>query len=334
MLRVGAVGGGGIGLHHQLGYQEHPEAELVCVCDMDQAKADARATELDVKAYYTIQDMLANEALDAVDVVTADHLHFEPVMACLDAGKHTMTEKPLSLKIDEAEQMVAKAEERGVHLAINYNRRFAPAYRKAREWVDAGDLGDLSYIMMKLSQGGPASSMKGEYYLLYELETHALDLISYFGGDIVSASAQMARPRQAEGAAGEPACYTSMAISLKFASEAVATLLASWDSDFVSPIEHFEMNGTKGEITVDNIMSEARYHPRNCDEIRRWRASIFRPDQLAFDGSFGHRVAAFVDDLNAGRAPTPTGADGLKALRVTEAIVQSWQEQRTVAVRQ
>ena len=334
MLRVGAVGCGGVGLKHQLGYKEHPEAELVCVCDVDKARADARASELGVKAYYTVQDMLANEDLNAVDVVTADHLHFEPVMECLAAGRHTMTEKPLSLKIDEAEQMVAKAEEKGVHLAINYNRRFAPAYRKARDWFEAGELGDLSYIMMKLSQGGPSSSMKGEYYLLYELETHAIDLISYFGGDIVSASAQMARPRQAEAKACEPACYTSMAIGLKFAGEAVATLLASWDSDFVSPIEHFEMNGTMGEIVVDNIMSEARYYPRNCDEVRRWRASIFRPEQLAFDGSFSLRVAAFVDDLNAGRAPAPTGMDGLKALRVTEAIVQSWQEQRTVPVRQ
>ena len=333
MLRVGAIGCGGIGLKHQLGYQAHAQAQLVCVCDIDRAKADARAAELGVKAYYRAQDMFASEELDAVDVVTADHLHFEPVMACLEAGKHTMCEKPLSLDIAEAEQMVAKAEEKGVHLAIDYNRRFAPAYAKAREWVDAGELGELAYVMMKLSQGGPVSSPKGEYYLLYELQTHAIDLLRWFGGEIESAAALMARPREAEAQEGEPACYTNMAISLKFASEAVATLLASWDSDFVSPIEHFEMNGSKGEIIVDNIMSEARYHPRNCDEVRRWSASIFRPELLAFDGSFGLRVAAFVDDLIAGRAPEPTGMDGLKALRVVEAVVRSWQEQRTVKVR-
>ena len=56
MLKVGAVGCGGVGLHHQRGYQSHPEAELVCVCDMDRAKADARAELLGVRAYYAVAD--------------------------------------------------------------------------------------------------------------------------------------------------------------------------------------------------------------------------------------------------------------------------------------
>ena len=81
--------------------------------------------------------MVANEECDAIDVVTADHLHFEPVIECLEAGKHVMCEKPLSLEIDEAAQMVAKAEEKGVHLAIDYNRRFAPGYAKARNGLTA-----------------------------------------------------------------------------------------------------------------------------------------------------------------------------------------------------
>ena len=329
MLRVGAVGCGGIGLRHQQAYLSHRDAKLVCVCDRVKAKADDRAKQLGVKAYYSIKEMLANEPLDAVDVVTSDHLHFAPVMECLEAGKHTMCEKPLSLDIREAEQMVAKAKEKGAHLAINYNRRFAPGYVKAREWFNAGAHGKLAYIMMKLSQGGPASSKKGEYYLLYELQTHAIDLLRWFGGEIVSVFAQMVRPRLAQAKPGEPACYTSMAISLRYADEAVATLLASWDSDFVHPIEHFEICGDKGEIIVDNIMSGARLLKRNDPVVQHWRPSIFRPELLAFDGSFQHRVHAFVSDLVAGRAPAPTGEDGLKALRVVEGIVKSWKEQRT-----
>jgi predicted dehydrogenase len=330
MPRIGAVGCGRIGLRHQEAYLSHPQAKLVCVCDMDKAKADARAKQLGVKAYYSIKEMLANEPLDAVDVVTADHLHFAPVMECLEAGKHTMTEKPLSLDIREAEQMVAKAQEKGVHLAINYNRRYAPAYVKAREWFNAGAHGKLAYIMMKLAQGGVPSHRKGEYYLLYELETHAIDLLRYFGGEIVSVSAHMARPRQAQAKPGEPACYTSIAISLKFASEAVATLLASWDADFVHPIEMMEICGDKGTIMVDNIMSGARLLKRNDPVVQHWTPGIFRPELLAFDGTFQHRVHAFVNDLVANRAPAPTGLDGLKALRVVEAIVQSWKEQKAV----
>jgi predicted dehydrogenase len=332
MLRVGAVGCGLIGRLHQQAYLSHPDAKLVCVCDTDSAKADARAKEINVKAYYSVKDMLAQEPLDAVDVVTAEHLHFEPVMACLEAGKHTMCEKPLSLKIAEAEQMVAKARERGVHLAINHNRRFAPAYVQARKWFDAGEVGKLAYIMMKLSQGGPASSWQGEFYQLYELQTHSIDLLHWFGGDIMSVSVQMARAQQAQAKPNEPAAYTSMAISVKFAGEAVATLLASWDSDFVSPIEHFELCGDRAEIIVDNIMSGARLMRRNDPVVQHWKPNIFRPDLLTFNATFEHRVHAFVSDLVAGHPPVPTGEDGLKTLRVLEAIIKSWQEQRTITL--
>lgn len=332
MLKVGTVGCGRIGLEHQKGYQSHPDAKLVCVCDMDKAKADERAQQLGVKAYHSIAEMLSSEALDAVDVVTADHLHFQPVMECLEAGKHVLCEKPLSLDIKEAEQMVAKAKQKGVHLAINYNRRYAPGYVKAREWVTAGELGKLAYIMLKLAQGGPVSSPKGEYYLLYELETHAIDLLRYFGGEIVSVCAEMARPRIEQAKPGEPACYTSMAISVKFASEAVATLLASWDSDFVHPIEVMEIGGSKAQIKVHNIMSGASLHRRNDPVVLDWRPSIFRVEDLAFNGSFQRRVHAFVSDLNAGRPPAPTGEDGLKALQVTEAIIRSWEEKKAVSL--
>ncbi|MFB3042166.1 MAG: Gfo/Idh/MocA family protein [Candidatus Poribacteria bacterium] len=333
-LKVAAVGCGGIGRRHQLGYLQHPQAELVAVCDIDVAKAKARAEELGIDKWYpSIKEMLANEECELVDVVTTDHLHFQPVMECLEAGKHVISEKPLSLYIDEAEQMVAKADEMGVQLAIDYNRRYAPGYAKAREWFDAGACGQVAYLDMKLSQGGPASSWKGEYYLLYELETHAIDLLRWFGGEIVAVCAQMARPRLSDAKEGEPACYTSMAISLKYETEAVASLLASWDSDFIHPIERLEICGSAGEIVVDNVLSKATLMKRDDQVVEEYRPSIFRMEQLAFDGTFALRMGALVENLLAGKTPAPTGRDGLQALRVVEAIVQSWKEKREVEVR-
>ena len=333
-LKVAAVGCGGIGYRHQQGYLQHPGAELVAVCDIDTAKARARAEALGIPKWYpSVQEMLANEECDLVDVVTADHLHFEPVMECLEASKHVISEKPLSLYIDEAEKMVAKAEEKGVHLAIDYNRRFAPGYVQARKWFDAGAIGQTYYLDMKLSQGGPTSTWKGEYYLLYELETHAIDLLRWFGGEVVAVCAQMAKPRKHEAREGEDACYTSMAISLRYETEAVATLMASWDSDFIHPIERLEICGSDGEIVVDNVLTRATLMKRHDQVVEEYRPSIFREEQLAFDGTFALRMAALVDDLLDDRPPAPTGRDGLQALRITEAIVQSWKEKREVEVR-
>jgi UDP-N-acetylglucosamine 3-dehydrogenase len=336
MLKVGIIGCGGIGMLHSKAYQSHPQADLVCVCDMVKEKADARAKELGVKAYYSVKEMLSVEPdLDAIGVITSDHLHFEPTMEALSAGKHVLVEKPLSLKIEEAEQMVRKAEEKGVKLAIDYNRRYAPPYLKAKEWIDNGTVGNVAYVMMKLSQGGPATSSKGKYYLLYELETHAMDMIRHLGGDIAEVSAEMACPRKPKATnPGEEVVYTSIAVSMKFAEERVAVLMASWDSAFTHPIEIVEVCGSNGYMQVNNIVESVSFFPQGDPVVRTWKPNIFDVGALTFNKIFENRVHAFVNDMNAGREPAPTGLDGLKALYAIDAAIKSFEEKRTIKVKE
>jgi UDP-N-acetylglucosamine 3-dehydrogenase len=333
MLKVGVVGCGGVGLLHSKAYLSHPQANLVCVCDMVKEKADARAKDLGVKAYYSVKEMLSAEpALDAVGVITADHLHFEPAMEALDAGKHVLVEKPLSLIVKEAEQMVRKAEEKGVNLAIDYNRRYAPPYLKAKEWIDDGTIGNVAYVMMKLSQGGPNVSHKGKYYLLYELETHAMDMIRHLGGDIAEVSAEMASPRGGNPGQGEEVVYNSIAVSMKFTEERVAVLMASWDSAFTHPIEIVEICGSKGYMQVNNIVESVSLYPHGDPVVRTWKPSIFQTGALTFDKIFENRVHAFVNDLNAGKVPAPTGLDGLKAIYAIESAIKSFEEKKVIKV--
>jgi len=333
MLKVGVVGCGGVGLRHSQAYQSHPEAELICVCDMVKEKAEARARELGVKAYFSVKEMLAaEEDLDVVGVITADHLHFIPTMEALEAGKHVLVEKPLSLDIREAEQMVEKAREKNVQLAIDYNRRFSKTYLEARKYIENGTVGDIAYIIMKLAQGGPASSGKGKYYLLFELQTHSIDLMQHFGGDIVEVSAHTAAPRADQARQDEDIVYTSIAISMKFATECVGTLMASWDSSFTHPIEFLEVCGKNGYMRVDNIVEGISFYPHGDQTIKVWKPNIFDTGALTFDKIFENRVHAFIDDMVAGREPAPTGMDGLKALQVVEAVIKSFEEKRAVKV--
>ena len=335
MLKVGVVGCGGVGLKHSMAYQSHPEAELVCVCDMVKEKAETRAKELGVKAYLSVKDMLtAEKDLDVVGVITADHLHFEPTMEALEAGKHVLVEKPLSLYINEAKQMVKKAQEKNVQLAIDYNRRYSQVYLKAKEYAENGTIGNIAYVMMKLSQGGPASSKKGKYYLLFELQSHSIDLMQHFGGDIIEVSAHMATPRADQANPGEDVVYTSIAISMKFAAERVGTLMASWDSSFNHPIEFLEVCGSNGYMRADNIVESVSFYPHKDQTISVWKPNIFDTGALTFDKIFENRVHAFIDDMVAGREPAPTGMDGLKALKVIEAAIKSFEEKRVVKIQE
>src|SRR5438309_1678691 len=113
-LKVGIVGSLGIVVPHVKAYSQNPLAELVAICDLVRERADSAAESYDVKAYYSLTEMLANEPdLDIVDVCTGGFengsWHYEPAMQAMDAGKHVLVEKPLSSEIQEAREMVTTA---------------------------------------------------------------------------------------------------------------------------------------------------------------------------------------------------------------------------------
>ena len=326
MLKVGVVGCGRIGRRHALGYQSHPDCKLVCVCDLVKAKADERAAELGVKAYYSVPEMLASEPLDAVGVITADALHFEPTMQALEAGKHVLVEKPLAHEVGLARQLVAKANERGVFLSIDYNRRFAEGYHWAKTWQEEGLLGKPAYINLRIAQRGPyASSWLKPYHLLYDLHVHMFDVLRHFAGEVEALSTEMCDPR-------DTGYYTSIATSVKFTSGAVGNLLVSWDSSFRHEIEYMELCGDKARIEVHNITEQAVLLPHDADVRMVRKAGAMQAEAAVFDNTFARRVHAFVSDLTAGRTPYPLGVDGLRALELIQAAIRSFEEGRRVRV--
>ena len=322
MLNVGIVGCGGVGLRHAQAYQSHPESKLVAVCDLVKEKADARAELLGVKPYYSLADMLTNEELDVVGVIVADNLHYEPTLEALEAGKHVLVEKPLALVMDEAKELVARADEQGVQLAVNYNRRFSPCYLRAKQEITDGNLGDVAYVMLKLAQGGPYGTSQEPYYHLYELQVHAFDLMRHFGGEVEELFCELGDVRGT-------GIYCSAAITFKFVTGAVGTMIGSWDSSFNHPIEYLEVCGTKAYAVVEDIVSEVRLHRHDRQDITVWRPTIF-DERGRFDTTFGLHVHAFVDALAAGQPVPVTGLDGLRCLQVIEGCIKSFETKQPV----
>ena len=100
--------------------------------------------------------------------------------------------------------------------------------------------------------GGTGFDVEGT--LLSVVRTpHAIDLLRWFGGEIVAVCSQMAHPRIKEANPDEHPCWTSMALSMRYETDAVASLLASWDSDFTHPIERLEICGSDARLWL--IMS-------------------------------------------------------------------------------
>ena len=159
-LNVAVVGLGGIGNRHAGIYQEHDDCTIVAVVDAIAEKAEEGAKKYDCPAFATVADMVASGVrVDVASVCTAGVEnggdHYEPTMALLNAGIPILGEKPISNEIPKAREMVALAKEKDLRYGINLNHRFTPAALRAREWVEAGRLGDLNIINMTMWINNP-----------------------------------------------------------------------------------------------------------------------------------------------------------------------------------
>ncbi len=185
-LKVGIIGCGGITNKHLPALERNPDVEVVAFCDILIERAEKMAKEYgtdDAKTYVDYKELLADESIVAVHVLTPNREHSQITIDALKAGKHVMCEKPMAKTYAEAQLMAKTAKETGKILYIGYQNRFAPASLYAKKMCAAGELGEVYYAKAHALRrravptwgvfldadaqgGGP----------LIDIGTHALDL--------------------------------------------------------------------------------------------------------------------------------------------------------------
>ena len=153
-LKIGIIGGGRITGLHGLAYRDYPHAEIYAVCDVNEEIAKSRAVEWAADHVFTdYHEMLADPAIDAVEIITPHHLHADMTVAALEAGKHVSVQKPMALTVAECDAMIAAADRTGKNLRVFENFQYYPPLAKAKELLDAGAIGEPISIRMKAIQG-------------------------------------------------------------------------------------------------------------------------------------------------------------------------------------
>ncbi len=257
MLRVCVIGMGPIGNRHADIYQADELAELVGVCDIDQERADAAAERLGVPAFYDAPAMLTALKPDLCSVATGGYEygsdHYEPTMQALEAGCHVLCEKPICNEIPKAEEMVAKAREKGLCFGIDLNHRFTPAARLAKKWVDEGRLGHLLFINMAMWIMNPTES--SPCFQLKALHPHTVDVMRYFCGDIeaVQCFATKAPGRT---------IWSTAHFNMRFKNGVVGGLTGSYDIERGHPMERCEVAGTGGRFVARRHVARGHALPR------------------------------------------------------------------------
>jgi predicted dehydrogenase len=162
---------------HAAAYAEHPQTDLVAVCDIRQEKL----TEFqhlwgdvwpDMRYYTDYREMLAQEKPQIVSIATPDHLHAQITVDVAQSGARAiLCEKPIATTLADAEHMIAACEANHVLLSIEHTRRWSPHFHAVRELIRSGELGALRVV---------TSNMYSRRSMLFRNGTHSIDLLCFF----------------------------------------------------------------------------------------------------------------------------------------------------------
>ncbi|MGC5628797.1 Gfo/Idh/MocA family protein [Georgenia sp. Z1344] len=152
-LGVGIVGVGGIALSHMAALRTMPGARLVAVCDLDAARAAEVAHTERCAGYGSVEELLADDEVEAVIVCTPNMTHEKLGHQVLQAGRHLLMEKPLALTPEGARGVAAEAEARGLALAVGHSHRFSDQSLAIREVIDAGEIGTPRFVRVVINGG-------------------------------------------------------------------------------------------------------------------------------------------------------------------------------------
>jgi len=337
---------GGIGNTHAACHKKDSLSQLVAVCDVVKEKADKAAATHEVKAYYTLKDMLANEELDVVDVSTGGYengsWHFEPTMEALAAGKHVLCEKPLSNDIGEAREMVRCAADRKLYLGCNLNHYFTPTAERAKKYLDEGAIGETVYLLAKMGfDGGEATytpnttlRFNQPYAHMKAFLTHPFSAMRYFCGDIRQVQAFATKPgfRKNKG----DLLVSVNSVHLHFANDTVGYLI-SHRGDAVWGLGGWwslEVAGSKGTFCIENCAERLTYWPARQPGVNYKLGESPEPEVMDtgikdFNRTFPARIHAFLEDVT-NKVPherlRASGRDALATLEYTWAVIKSYEE--------
>lgn len=188
MIKIGIVGAGGMGTVHHSNYAYIDDCEVMAIVGRSN-KDKERAEQWGLPLYEDISSMLDQEEIDLVDICTPTFLHKPHVLESLRRGKHTLTEKPIALSRNDAEEMLALAREKGVFLFVGQVLQFTKEVQLLRELVTSKKYGTvLDAYFERLSacprwaQGGWLFDKEKSGHLPFDLHIHDLDVIvSLFG---------------------------------------------------------------------------------------------------------------------------------------------------------
>ena len=316
--RIGVIGAGGIVSAHLDAYRT-AGWEVAAICNRTRAKAEAKAAEFAPRARVTDrwEEVLADPAIDVVDITPHPADRLPIIEAALRAGKNVLSQKPFVLDLAEGRRLVALARENGVKLAVNQNGRWAPHLAYMREAVRAGLIGEVisTHVSIHWNHGWIAGTPfeKIEDLILYDFGIHWFDFLRSITGD--RATSVFATAAKANGQTARAPLLAQALVQMESGQASLvfdgATPFGPRDTTFIA--------GTKGSLRSDGPdLGQQSVTLTTAEGVARPRleGTWFND---GFRGAMGALLVAIEDDTE----PTNGAEENLDSLALAFAAIQS-----------
>jgi predicted dehydrogenase len=245
-VRTAVVGLGYWGPNLVRNLQEVPAAEPVWVCDLrEDALAAITCRYPTVQATTSLDEVLADDSVDAVIVATPVSKHFPMASAALEAGKHVFVEKPLAGSSDEAAQLIELAESRGLVLMPGHTFLYSPPVLMIKSLIESGELGEIYFISTSRVNLGLHQS---DVSVAWDLGPHDFSILRYWLGETPQYASALSR------GCVLPNIPDVAFINLEFPSGTVAHVELSWLAP--SKLRRTTIVGSRKMVVYDDTSSE------------------------------------------------------------------------------
>lgn len=327
MIQIAVVGVGGWGKNLARNYFQIPECSLKYLCDLDEKKLKQMAMQLPGTPVTTrYQELLADPELQAIVIATPAPSHYGLTKAALAAGKDVYVEKPFTLKVPEAEELIRIADGEGRILMVGHLLEYHPVINRLKQLVDSGELGDIHYMY---NQRVNLGTVRPDENALWNFAPHDISSILYLLGKEPSDVAARGQSYLKRGV--EDVVF----LTLNFNNHSMAHIHVSW----LDPhkIRKITIVGSKKMAVFDDV--DANEKLRLYDKGAAY-ASDYNTFAEYVALRFGDIVIPYVkvgeplrleclhflECVRDRRQPLSDGRDGLRVVKVLDAAQRSLEQ--------
>ncbi len=312
-MKIAAIGAWHVHtMEYATAIQNNPLSQLCCLWDDDPTRGKETAEKLGVPFQPDLQAIWDDRSIEAVQITTATCQHPQVLIAAAKAGKHIFTEKVLAFTNKEAQEIAAAVRESGVKFTISYPHKTWPTLKTAKELVDSGKLGKITYARVRDAHNGSTAGWLPPHFYdasqtgggaMIDLGAHPMYTLNWFMGkprSIVSMFTQVT---------GKGVEDNAVSV-LEFADGAIGVSETGFVTNGMPYV--LEMSGTKGSLMVHNNILEY-----SCDETDNKLVEMKElppPSTMPID--------AWIASM-AGEGEAPNGLED--ALALTEFMVGAYQ---------